>query len=300
MSIRLLKHSEIDKEKWDDCIQKSSNHIIFSESIFLDCVGKHWCGIVEGDYKTVMPVPVINKLGISYLSQPIFSRALYIHSNDGFSAHDLYQELFTHFSRFDIQVDQEPSIVPRGTIQDKRYYQAICTLRDTTDLTKLYSENHKRNIRKAMKTGLQVCDSNARTVIEIFSNSKYSLIKELKKDHLSILGNLMTRLSNVNKADFIEVRNNDNQCIAAACFLKSYDRIIYLKGGSTAEGRISGAMHLLMDHALNTYKKDYSIFDFGGSSISGISRFFKGFGADDFVYLRLRSKSILQYLKDIT
>ena len=66
MQIEILPSSEIDKQKWDDCIKNSSNPLIYATSVYLDHMADNWDGFVADDYSLVMPVPWRKKYGIKY------------------------------------------------------------------------------------------------------------------------------------------------------------------------------------------------------------------------------------------
>lgn len=54
--IRYLEGKEIDKVKWNSCVHYAGNGNIFGYMWYLDFVGKHWDGLVEGDYESVFPL----------------------------------------------------------------------------------------------------------------------------------------------------------------------------------------------------------------------------------------------------
>ena len=80
MIIKYLKHSEIDKCKWDECIAKSNNGLIYSTSVYLDNMTTEWDGLVMGNYEAVMPLPFRKKYGIYYVYPPAFSQQMGITS----------------------------------------------------------------------------------------------------------------------------------------------------------------------------------------------------------------------------
>ena len=67
-----IKHKNIDKKKWDYCINNAENGLIYAQSFFLDTMADNWDGIVIGDYEAVMPLTWKSKWGIRYLYQPAF------------------------------------------------------------------------------------------------------------------------------------------------------------------------------------------------------------------------------------
>ena len=78
--IKLLKHSDINKSRWDECIKKSFNGNVYALSWYLDIVHPHWNALVENDYERVMPLTTSKKFGISYMFQPFFVQQLGVFS----------------------------------------------------------------------------------------------------------------------------------------------------------------------------------------------------------------------------
>src|ERR1700712_4741862 len=75
-SIKYLTHQQIDKKKWDACMDNASNTLIYGYSFYLDAMAKHWDGLVLNDYEAVMPLTWNKKYGIAYLYQPFFCASL--------------------------------------------------------------------------------------------------------------------------------------------------------------------------------------------------------------------------------
>ena len=82
-NILYLTHSEIDKTKWDACIDTAGNGLIYAYSFYLDHMANHWNALVlskglhsENDYEAVMPLTWNKKYGIRYLYQPFLTAQL--------------------------------------------------------------------------------------------------------------------------------------------------------------------------------------------------------------------------------
>jgi len=96
------------------------------------------------------------------------------------------------------------------------------------------------------------------------------------------------------------VQDPQKAILAAAFFMKTGNRYLYLKGFSSPEGRKLGAMHFLFDQFIRENSSQDIDLDFGGSSVKSIAQFFQSFGSVDCVYLRLqinRLPKALRWLK---
>ncbi len=78
--IKYLKHHEVAKDKWDECIDKAFNGIIYAYSWYLDLVSPEWEALIEDDYSIVFPLTQRNKNNINYLFQPVFTQQLGVFS----------------------------------------------------------------------------------------------------------------------------------------------------------------------------------------------------------------------------
>jgi hypothetical protein len=79
--IRYCTHTEIDRQKWDECITRSTLNIPYAYTWYLDVVNPGWCALVMDDYQAVMPLTWNRKYMVSYLYQPYFTQQLGIFSD---------------------------------------------------------------------------------------------------------------------------------------------------------------------------------------------------------------------------
>ena len=64
-SIQYLLHPQINKKKWDGCIDNAANGLLYATSTYLDCMAVQWYALVLTDYEMVMPLPCRKKYGIN-------------------------------------------------------------------------------------------------------------------------------------------------------------------------------------------------------------------------------------------
>ncbi len=74
--IRYLKRQEIDPAKWDACIDKAPNGLVYAYSFYLDNMARQWDALVWNDYEAVMPLTWNKNWGIKYLYQPPLTQQL--------------------------------------------------------------------------------------------------------------------------------------------------------------------------------------------------------------------------------
>ncbi|MGZ4117920.1 MAG: hypothetical protein ACXVPY_10580, partial [Bacteroidia bacterium] len=83
--IKFIEHKNIDKQKWDACIQSSSSECIFVYSWYLDIVSDNWAALVLNDYEAVFPIASKSKYKINYIYQPFFTRYFGLYSKNKIS-----------------------------------------------------------------------------------------------------------------------------------------------------------------------------------------------------------------------
>ncbi len=301
MEITHLNHSQIDKSKWDECIDRSHNRIIYAQSWYLDIVCKGWEALVIADYETVMPLTRGNKFGINYLYQPFFTQQLGI-----FSRKESNQKLVDKFlasipAKFkfiDIALNkgndcesgefQTKSNVNYELKLDKSYYE----------IAKGYSSNTKRNINKAAQHKLTIrSDVSTVKLIQLFRNNLGKGLKNIKDGHYQLLKQIMDRSLFELDGEIYGLNSFSGELCAGAFFLKSYDSYIFLFSATNDESKENGAMFLIIDQFIRTHADEKIILDFEGSNIKSLARFYKSFGANEFNYLRIKKNNLPGLIK---
>jgi hypothetical protein len=92
----------------------------------------------------------------------------------------------------------------------------------------------------------------------------------------------------------------NGELVAGAYFVQYHHRLLYLKGFRKFNTENDGGMFLLFDSIIKENSNHALTLDFGGSNNSNVRQFFKGFGAEDSVYLHLEKNElpfIIRWLK---
>lgn len=79
--IRYLSDSQIDKQKWDACINNSINGLVYAYSWYLDSCTDRWDALVLGNYEAVMPIPLVRRRGKWKIHSMLISAQLGIFAN---------------------------------------------------------------------------------------------------------------------------------------------------------------------------------------------------------------------------
>jgi len=302
--IQYLQHKSIDKKKWDRCIDNSLNGYAYVYSWYLDAVCTDWTALILNDYEAVFPMAENSKFKINYLYQPFFTRYFGIYSPKTISQ-NLVKDFFNaiplniKFIEFNIHECNEFNL---DNFQKKeRFFQFLNLNRAYEDISKEYKGDAKRNLNKAEKKNNKITETVAsEDIVNLFKKNKGRQLKEIKASDYVRLHNIMEAANENNCGISLGVTNKNNDLIAAAFFIKSNHRILFLKGSANKEGKASGAMYLIIDSILRNYALKADFFDFGGSSLESIASFNHNFGAKNCVYLQVKKNSLPYIIKQIS
>ena len=293
MKPRFVSHREIDRLKWDACLDADANSLVFQRSWYLDAVCDVWHALVVGDYEIIMPLPTGRRLSIQYLFQPIFSRQLQV---SGASVTEtveaeFLQSLHHHHRFLAFGFHKSEVSLPEGVTAEEVRHQQLLLHEDYAALRTGYSSNGKRNAKKAEKAGLTVREGgDPEALVKLFQSTKGGELKALGDEQYSRLLKLMNAALDRDAGQCLMVINELGEVLAQGFFLREGETITYLKGAASDEGKKLGAMHLLFDYGIRSWSAaGLKKLDFGGSKVQSVAKFYKNFGADDAFYLFLSS-----------
>ncbi len=302
--ITYIEHRQINKKKWDACIDASPNACIFVYAWYLDVVCSNWSALVLNDYEVVFPLASKSKYKINYVYQPFFTRYFGIYTKTIPSENLLNRFLSAipeKYKYIEFCLHESNHLEQNEFTFRERKYQQLRLNSVYVNLQKNYSENAKRNIKKAIKSGF-ICQSNIdpETVVGLFQSTKGQELETFKSADYKTLIQLMNECKKQNKSESLAVFDKENNLCAAAFFMISNDRFIFLKSGVTDYGKSNGAMHLLFDTFIRQHAEYENTLDFGGSSVESVARFYKNFGAKDCVYLQVKKNALSRIAKWIS
>ncbi|MFP4557371.1 MAG: hypothetical protein ACLFNU_10910 [Bacteroidales bacterium] len=288
VNIKYVKRDDIDTEKWDACIAKSVNGIVYAYTWYLDIVARDWDALVANDYEAVFPLTFNVKFGISYLYQPFFTQQLGLFSIRPITpmlVQDFIKAIPTQFRHIDINFNtfvklniSSATIVPRIT-------HHLDLIEPYHIISSRYSKNTKRNISKSVAYNVSVIKGIDPSLLLELKIKNQAV--PLKKEQVDIARKLITQSIGKGVGDIYAAYTEKNELCAGALFLRSNGKAIYLLASSTTEGKQSRAMFALVDFYIKQNSELPLVLDFEGSSIDSIARFYTGFGASPCNYSRM-------------
>lgn len=275
-----------DSGYWDVAITKKNSTVVGAMPYF----------VKKKFFFTKLTMPdFTQKLG-PYLIYPDFKRACEILSFEKEVYSDLISQFpQTHFFRYnlDTKVRNWLPFKWKGFSQTTTYSY---TITDTSDLVKIYdsySSNIKGDIKKAQKklTVKELDDVSILTSLlkKVFQRQHrrfpYSIDK-LRKLDVALRARKQCKL-------FAAIDSNES--IHAAVYLVWDEKFAYfLLSGADPSLRNSGATSLLVHHSISYSSSLNLSFDFEGSSVESIERFFRAFSPEQtFIHSLYKSKICL-------
>lgn len=278
-----LKHSEINKLKWDGCISASICPLPYALAWYLDVVAPCWEALVLNDYEAVMPLPFRVKFGVNYIYTPRFVQQLGVFGKQGVNVDAFIKAIPAKFKYVDVNLNEA------NTIDGIANTNTLLSLNSSyNNLVAAFADNTKRNIKKAEKAGLQFKQlDNADEVVGLFRANKGKDVPFADDDY-KLLGGLIKAAKANNSVAVYGVADTSNRVCAGAVFLSAMGRHIFLFSGNNADARQDGAMHYLITGFIKLHANTNTVLDFEGSNNANLARFYLSFGGYATTYPKLK------------
>jgi hypothetical protein len=295
--IKYLRHSEIDKLRWDEAISAASNGLVYAFTWYLDIVSPGWDALVEDDYISVFPLTWRKKAGIHYLYQPFFTQQLGLFSRNLITPGKIKEFIYAIPEKFrlvEVQLNSE------NIITEADYFSVFNRRTHHLDLSPSYenissnySENIKRNLKKFKRSGLEISSNASITqIVDLFRKNRGKKIETLKKKDFEVFVKLIEHAQMRNCVEIRCIYNESHSLIAGAIFLHSPHSYIFLFSAANAEAKENGSMSALIDNFIRHHDNEIKYLDFEGSMDENLSRFYRSFGSNEVVYLQIRKNNL--------
>jgi hypothetical protein len=305
------------KQKYRDFCKNESSIPIFSRDWWLDAVcsepGVDWNVILlhKGDNIIAsMPYCIKRRHGLTYITMPKLTQALGPWLRDSQAkyakalAHqkalmtDLIQGLppFDHFvQNFHYPISNWLPFYWQGFSQTTRY---TYILEDISNLDRVwggFESKIRTDIRKAEKT--LTVDSNADIDSFLYLNDMTFARQGFKTPYSrALIKQLDISCQNNGCRKVFIASDSQNRMHAGVYLVWDHHSAYYLMSGANPELRNSGATSLCLWEAIRFASQVCSRFDFEGSMIEPVERFFRGFGARQVPYFQINKMSRLMQM----
>jgi hypothetical protein len=304
--LKLLSSSEIDKAKWDRCIDESDNTLIYAKSFYLDNLHANWCGVIAENYDWVLPVTSRKKWSISYLFQPAFVQQLGIFARPSSTVpySDIIHLLQKQYKFWEISWNYATPVAEfPPEIEKKPAANYILDL--SSDYDTIFASYHKdliKNLKKAEKNSLTyLCSNDFKNCINLFKKHYSERLPNIKNEDYLNFRTVCDYALQERRLVCRQAANEEGELLSSILLLKDKNRLYNLMNTTTDSGRKSEANHFLMDGVIHEFAGSGLILDFEGSDIPGIKAFYENFGSKDQPYYMLKYNNLpwpIQFIKD--
>ncbi|MFC5271145.1 GNAT family N-acetyltransferase [Adhaeribacter terreus] len=306
--LKYLKHSEIDLALWDNCVRNSAQQMLYAYSGYLEIsTSGNWDAIVEmqaGKYVSVFPLPFKKMLGEPFVYQPFHSQQLGLFTTSESretTVNTFLAKIPKQFRKVYLQLNTQNTFevgpLPTGFLSVPRVTFHLNLAYEYSVLKESFSTNVKRNIKKAKKEKYEVATTeNLPDLIKLYRQTRGKELKDVKDRHYALFEKQYAFLLQNSLAQLSEIRQN-GELIAGALFLKQPGKLVFLFSAASETGKQHGAMPFLISRIIKQYAGTSTIFDFEGSSIPNLARFYSSFGAKPVTYLSVSRNNLPWYLK---
>lgn len=278
---------------------------LFSQAWWLDAiVGDNWDVILienDGVVQASLPFVTHQRLGMTIITQPPLTQNLgpWLRPSTAKYAKrlgqekDVIQRLFAQLPKHDLYRQNwhysRTNWLPlywQGYEQTTRYTYRFDNISDLNQIWSGFQENIRTDIRKAEKQLKVRTDLHLQTFIEL--NNKVFQRQNLALPYTQeLLQKIDAATARQNARQSFIAEDNHGRHHAGVYIVWDKETAYYLMGGGDPDLRNSGATSLCMWHAIQFTANQGKNFDFEGSMIEPVERFFRAFGAQQTPYFAI-------------
>ena len=298
MTIKYLNNNEINRLKWDSCIQYSINRTVYACSWYLDIVAENWGALVYGDYELVFPIVWKKFLFFKKVYHPLFCQQLGPFSsskkllNNEAILLDLLKILDKRYRKFYFSINSYSCIPLKNIIHDNKLsINLLDRVNLELDLSLKYQQlylnyntNTKRNLKMGMNYDFVIQDLKELDLFMGLYKKNIGIKSNLKFSEYKIIESLIKYSIQRKIGNLVGLYDGLGNLLASAFFLSYFDRNILLFNFSNKSIKVN-AMTILIDQYIFDHSSQNKILDFEGSNMLNLKTFYKGFGAVENNYM---------------
>lgn len=297
--IQYIEGKNIDREKWDHCIDTATNGLVYGYSYYLDTMAANWDALVMQDYEAVMPLTWKKKYGIHYLFQPFITAQLGVFGKNITAGmlQSFLEAIPGKFRYWDFYLNHENVFEPEGYSLYQRSNFVLDLHQPYEELYKNYRDNLKRNIDRATKAGCVVKkDFKAAEVVTLAKEQMRNFATVSEQDFRNAM-RLYNNLHTKGKSITYGIFSKAGQLLASCIFFFSHRRAYYILVGNHPDGKTLGASHMLIDAFIKDHSGKNLLLDFEGSDIRNLAFFYSSFGATEEKYAAIKLNRLPWYIR---
>jgi hypothetical protein len=279
--INYINRKDLEVGKYNDCIENSIQSRIYAFSWYLDIVADNWGVLVQNDYEAVMPIPWKRKYGIKYVYPLLWVLELGVfYADNKTKIAPFLAILFNKFRFVESKLNSTEKFISRKNQLVGKQFQTLSLKEVYPAIYSKYRKDRKKDIRKAVHLDLiEKWNDIPDKLIVLFKNNVGKRTPNILEHDYTILENLMLACLERKVGEILSIYDKNSNLVASGFFIKHKDVVTILVSSTDFKNRNNGANTFLIDRAIFKFQKNFNTFNFGGSSIKSIAKYFLSFGA---------------------
>lgn len=289
--ITILPSFEIEQTKWDDCVLRHSNGLVYAQYDYLDCICDHWSGLIIGDFEAVIALPWRTKYGFKYYYTPPFIQQLgFIGDTNYLSDIEYLIRKIRSFAWYgDLHFNFSNHLLASALKCKNKTNFVIDLSIGYTSIHQSYSNDVKQTILKQTSEELIYDQTDSFTVAIKYYQEQYAdRMPHLSNEDFERLNILCKHFCNRNACIVRSIKDQSGNTLSNTLLLKDTRRIYHLLNTTFQEGRAKHSNHRLLDQVIQEFSGSQLLFDFEGSDLPGVKSFYKKFGCHIQPYFHYR------------
>jgi hypothetical protein len=282
--ISVVDAHKIDRTKWNRCVDKSPNGLIYALTEYLDHMTEQWAGIVINDYEAVLPVPWKKKFGIKYAYSVPFIQQLGLFSGDQRNIDDAVMEaIFSVCSYGEYYFNYANNV--SGGVARINY---VLPLKPLDELMKTFSDDAQQIIKKTLSANLVYGHAELAEAIDTSRKLYGGRVANISSGDYQNFTELCKVLSTQNAVIARKATEENGNMLAIILLLKYRNRLYNIVNATTPGGRKLKANYFLLANVWKEFDTTNLLFDFEGSELPGVKKFYEKFSPKNQPYFSLR------------
>ena len=272
-----------NKEKYHHFC-KAQTVALYQNDWWLDAVcGENWNAILAGD--SAFAFPFKKKYGLRLIQMPMLTLGLGVVGKADLS---VFLNKLPSYDLFDLYfLPGQSGEGSKGFKEATRLTHRLADISSPEQVFKNFSSSTRQQVRKAEKK-IKVGESKSPELL--YKMVAHTFKRQGKKTPYSLVyvKSIYEGCAKNKCCKILEAKDEEGNTHGACLLAWDKQTAYYVLGGSDPKYKSSAAYSLLMWEAIKEASKHSKEFDFCGSSIASIAKFFKGFGGEPIPYLHLK------------
>ena len=238
------------------------------------------------------------KYGIKYVYPPFWVLQLGVYSNEAIDENKFLKHLFSIFKFVELRMNTHNNFELYPEFLQLKQCQKLVLNSTYSSILSKYRKDRKKDLQKAVTADLiEKWNDHPSNLIQLFKNNIGKRTPSIKENDYQNLEKLIAICIQKKVGEILAVYNKKNKLVASVFLLKHKNSITKLISSTHLKDRKNGANTFLIDRVIFKYHKDFSVFNFGGSSIKNVASFSKSFGAETEKYHQLKMNKLPKVLQ---